>query len=103
MHPCCALKQVHCTQEKCGVCSKVPVNVINLRCGSCLWAGCPFFCLCDSAASPGIYTCKDLKANTYHMIRVDADTSLWACFSDNDFIDHRGDDQTVLCFCHQPF
>ena len=76
-------------------------------CSQCLWTpacfGCDLgigLCFCvQSDASPGTYSCTDLKGNFYALVRVDEKRGTLAWFSDNVVLKDNMDDTTVSCYC----
>ena len=97
-HPCCACYKVTCPTNGC-CCKGGCVGLsCNLLLGGCLWYGC-WFCACNSANNRGIFTCTDLKGNTYNVVKVDGQKAKWACFGENEYAKTKGDQLPVTCYC----
>ena len=99
---CCVCYKIKC--RSCPGCVAGCVCPINLGC--CVWTPMSlylldaltglFFCVC-SGASPGEYSCADMKGNAYHVFKVDSDKGTLGWFSQNEACS-KGDNLEVGCY-----
>ena len=80
--------------ECCG-CAWTPASLWGLDIGIGLC-----FCNCRSADYPGGFTCTDMKANTYSLVKVNGEKGTLAWFSDNEACG-KGDMAGVSCYCEK--
>ena len=98
-HPCCACRKCVCPTNSCCCKGKCAGLSFNCAIGGCLWYSC-FLCACTDSVHPGAYSCSDMKGNTYHVVKVDAEKGTWAYFSENTALAaSKGDNLQVQCFC----
>jgi hypothetical protein len=98
-HPCCACYKVRSPTNSCCCKDRCVGLSCHLKLGNCLWYCWPWMCACNDKREPSIYSCSDLKGNTYKIVKVSGSRrGKWACFTENALASSKGDDLEVGCY-----